>query len=162
MSIEKILDANPWQSVISAPVKNEGGGWLLTTKYTTALWPHDELPQPHSVYLKGSQTGIYMVLGIYDVNGQIIRSSTFGGHSETNQQPQSPKPEVKPTMRPWYWLSMGVAAGFLLNIVTRELGDAWSIIFCMMAVAPPFVFLFLQARRREKDEDEEFSKQGRP
>jgi DNA repair protein RadD len=71
VSVKKIIDAEPWQAIISAPVKNEGGGWLLTTKFTTALWPYEQLPEPHSVFLKRAQNGRYMVSGIYDVNRQI-------------------------------------------------------------------------------------------
>jgi superfamily II DNA or RNA helicase len=71
VSIKKIIDAEPWQAVISAPVKNESGGWLLTTKYTTALWPYEQLPEPVHVFLKRAQNGRYMVSGIYDVNRQI-------------------------------------------------------------------------------------------
>jgi superfamily II DNA or RNA helicase len=71
VNIKKILDAEPWQPIISAPVKNEAGGWLLTTKFTTAIWPYEELPQPHSVYLKRAQNGRYTAAGIYDVHGNI-------------------------------------------------------------------------------------------
>jgi len=71
VSVKKILDENPWQQIISAPVKNESGGWLLTTKFTTCLWPYDVLPEPHSVYLKRSQNGRYLASAIYDTNRQI-------------------------------------------------------------------------------------------
>lgn len=71
VSVKKIIESEPWQMVVSAPVKNNGGGWLLTTKYTTAIWPYEDLPQPHSVYLKRAQNGRYMAAGIYDVHGQV-------------------------------------------------------------------------------------------
>lgn len=71
VNIKKIIEAEPWQAVVSAPVKHDSGGWLLTTKYTTALWPYEHLPQPHSVYLKRSANGRYMVTGVYDTNGNI-------------------------------------------------------------------------------------------
>lgn len=71
VSVKKIIDNEPWQMIISPPIKNEGGGWVLTTKYTTAIWPYEQLPQPHSVYLKRSQNGRYLAAGIYDINGQV-------------------------------------------------------------------------------------------
>ena len=71
VNIKKIIDAEPWQQIVSAPVKNNAGGWLLTTKYTTALWPFEELPEPHSVFLKRSNNGRYIASGIYDTAGRI-------------------------------------------------------------------------------------------
>lgn len=71
VSVKKIIDAEPWQQITSAPIKNESGGWILTTKYTTAIWPYEQLPQPHSVYLKRAPNGRYTAAGIYDVNGQV-------------------------------------------------------------------------------------------
>jgi len=71
VNIRKIIDGEPWQMIVSPPIKNDGGGWLLTTKYTTAVWPYEVLPQPHSVYLKRSPNGRYVAAGIYDTNGQI-------------------------------------------------------------------------------------------
>lgn len=71
VNVKKIIDAEPWQAVVSSPVKNSAGGWLLTTKYTTALWPYEDLPQPHSVFLKRSNNGRYMAAGIYDINGKV-------------------------------------------------------------------------------------------
>jgi len=71
VSIKKITDAEPWQPVISAPIKNDSGGWLLTTKYTTALWPYEVLPTPHSVYLKRSPNGRYLAAAIYDTEGKV-------------------------------------------------------------------------------------------
>lgn len=71
VNVKRIIEAEPWQAVVSAPVKNDGGGWLLTTKYTTAVWPYEHLPQPHSVYLKRSQNGRYVAAGIYDTSGQV-------------------------------------------------------------------------------------------
>lgn len=71
VNVKKIIESEPWQAIVSAPVKNDGGGWLLTTKYTTAIWPYEDLPQPHSIYLKRSQNGRYVAAGIYDVNGQV-------------------------------------------------------------------------------------------
>jgi DNA repair protein RadD len=71
VNIKKIIEAAPWQQVVSPPVKNDSGGWLLTTTYTTALWPYEDLPQPHSVFLKRAQNGRYTAAGIYDVNGML-------------------------------------------------------------------------------------------
>ena len=71
VNVKAILDAEPWQPIVSAPVKNDAGGWLLTTKFTTALWPYETLPEPVQVYLKRSNNGRYLVSGIYDVNNQI-------------------------------------------------------------------------------------------
>lgn len=71
VSVKKILDEAPWQPVVSAPVKNDGGGWVLTTRYTTCIWPYEQLPQPAQVYLKRSNNGRYMASAIYDVNNQI-------------------------------------------------------------------------------------------
>lgn len=72
VNIRKIIEKEPWQSIVSAPVKQHGGGWLLTTKYTVAIWPYEILPgDPHSIYLKRSQNGRYTVAGIYDRNGQV-------------------------------------------------------------------------------------------
>lgn len=71
VSIRKIIDKEPWQAIVSPPVKNEGGGWLLTTKYTTAVWPYEDLPQPHSIYLKRAQNGRYVAAGVYDIHGRV-------------------------------------------------------------------------------------------
>jgi DNA repair protein RadD len=71
VNIKKIIDASPWQAVVSPPIKNDNGGWLLTTTYTTALWPYEQLPEPHSVYLKRSPNGRYLAAGIYDIHGQV-------------------------------------------------------------------------------------------
>ncbi len=71
VNIKKIIEAEPWQAIVSAPVKNASGGWLLTTKYTTAIWPYEDLPQPHSIFLKRAQNGRYLAAGIYDINGKV-------------------------------------------------------------------------------------------
>lgn len=71
VDVKKILDAEPWQAIVSAPIKNDAGGWLLTTKYTTAVWPYEQLPQPHSIYLRRAANGRYTASGIYDIHGQI-------------------------------------------------------------------------------------------
>jgi superfamily II DNA or RNA helicase len=71
VNIKKIIEAEPWQKIVGAPVKNDAGGWLLTTTYTTALWPYEDLPQPHSVFLKRSNNGRYLAAGIYDTNGRV-------------------------------------------------------------------------------------------
>jgi hypothetical protein len=71
VNVKKIIDAEPWQQIVSPPIKNDNGGWLLTTKYTTAVWPYEQLPEPHSVYLKRSPNGRYVAAGIYDVQGQV-------------------------------------------------------------------------------------------
>jgi hypothetical protein len=71
VSIKKIIESAPWQEIISPPVKNGSGGWQLATKYTTAVWPYEQLPEPHSVYLKRSQNGRYTAAAIYDVQGVV-------------------------------------------------------------------------------------------
>lgn len=71
VNVKKIIEAEPWQQVVSAPIKHHAGGWILTTKYTTAIWPYEHLPHPHSVFLKRSPNGRYMAAGIYDINGQV-------------------------------------------------------------------------------------------
>jgi len=71
VNVRKIIEDNPWQAIVSPPVKHNGG-WLLTTKFTTALWKYEVLPnEPHSVYIKRSTNGRYVAAGIYDVNGRI-------------------------------------------------------------------------------------------
>lgn len=71
VSIRKLVEAEPWQQVVSPPVKNPSGGWTLTTRYTTAIWNYDFLPDVHSVYLKRAANGRYVVAGLYDTQGQI-------------------------------------------------------------------------------------------
>ena len=72
VNIKKIIEAAPWQQVVSPPIKNDSGGWLLCTPYTTCVWPYDVLPgEPHSVFLKRAQNGRYTAAGIYDLNGQL-------------------------------------------------------------------------------------------
>jgi len=71
VNVAKFIEANPWQQVISPPVKKDGGGWQLPTRFVVAHWPYEHLPQPHSVHLKRSPNGRYTVGGIYDVNGVI-------------------------------------------------------------------------------------------
>lgn len=71
VSIRKIVEAEPWQPIVSPPVKNPSGGWTLTTRYTTAIWPYEVLPEPAQVYLKRSPNGRYIAAGVYDVRGQI-------------------------------------------------------------------------------------------
>ena len=71
VSIRKVLEAEPWQQIVSPPVKNDSGGWILTTRYTTAIWPFEDLPQPAHVYLKRSPNGRYIASGIYDQQGRI-------------------------------------------------------------------------------------------
>jgi superfamily II DNA or RNA helicase len=71
VNIRKIIESEPWQGVVSAPIKNNSGGWLLTTKYTTAIWPYEHLPEPHSVFLRRAQNGRYTVAGIQDANGHV-------------------------------------------------------------------------------------------
>lgn len=71
VSVKKIIEAEPWQAIVSPPMKN-GVGWVLTTKFTTAVWPYEILPgDPHSVYLKRAQNGRYTVAGIYDLQGKV-------------------------------------------------------------------------------------------
>jgi len=71
VSIKKIIEASPWQAVISPPVKNSGVGWTLTTMYTTCVWPYDTLPTPQHVYLKPAGNGRYVAGGIYDAEGVL-------------------------------------------------------------------------------------------
>lgn len=71
VNVQKIIAAAPWQPIISQPVKNPGGGWLLTTTYTTVMWPYEQLPAVHSVYVKRSANGRYVANGLYDIHGQL-------------------------------------------------------------------------------------------
>jgi superfamily II DNA or RNA helicase len=72
VSIRKIVELEPWQAIVSPPVKHNGNGWLLTTKYTTAVWKYEVLPgEPHSVYLKRAANGRYLAAALYDTQGQI-------------------------------------------------------------------------------------------
>lgn len=71
VNVKKIIEAEPWQRIVSPPIKNDGGGWLLTTTYTTAIWPYEHLPEPRSVYLKRAANGRYMASGIYDAQGVV-------------------------------------------------------------------------------------------
>jgi len=71
VSIRKLVEAEPWQPVVSPPVKNPSGGWTLTTRYTTALWNYEVLPDVHSVYLKRAANGRYIAAGLYDKQGVI-------------------------------------------------------------------------------------------
>lgn len=71
VNVRSIIESEPWQPIVSPPVKNDAGGWLLTTRYTTAIWPYEGLPDAHSVYLKRAQNGRYMAVGVYDRNGHV-------------------------------------------------------------------------------------------
>jgi superfamily II DNA or RNA helicase len=72
VSVRKIIESEPWQLITSPPVKQDSGGWLLTTKFTTAIWKYETLPgDPHSVYLKRSTNGRYMAVGLYDTQGRV-------------------------------------------------------------------------------------------
>lgn len=71
VNVKKIIDAEPWQQVISAPIKNDTGGWILTTKYATAIWNYEHLPDVHSVFLKRAANGRYVAAGLYDKQGVI-------------------------------------------------------------------------------------------
>ena len=73
VNIKKIVDATPWQQVVSPPIKNDSGGWTLTTTYTTCVWPYEQLPTPHSVFLKRSPNGRYVAAGIYGTDGQLYQ-----------------------------------------------------------------------------------------
>jgi len=71
VNVRKIIESEPWQVIVSPPVR-QNSGWLLTTKFTTALWPYDVLPNgSHSVYLKRSTNGRYLAAGIYDMRGNV-------------------------------------------------------------------------------------------
>lgn len=72
VSIRKILEAEPWQPIVSPPVKS-AGGWTLTTTYTTALWPYETLPDVTHAYLKRAQNGKYTAAGVYDRSGNVIQ-----------------------------------------------------------------------------------------
>lgn len=73
VNVRKLIEAEPWQAIVSAPVKYDSGGWLLTTKYATALWPYEQLPALHSVFLKRSPNGRYMAAAVYGTDGQIYQ-----------------------------------------------------------------------------------------
>ena len=71
VSVRKMVELEPWQEIVSPPVKNSSGGWILTTRFTTAIWPYETLPPPRSVYLKRSPNGRYLAAGIYDTHGNV-------------------------------------------------------------------------------------------
>jgi len=71
VNIRKIVESSPWQEVVSPPIKNPSGGWTLTTKFTTAVWNYEVMPDVHSVYLKRATNGRYIAAGLYDKNGVI-------------------------------------------------------------------------------------------
>lgn len=72
VNVRKLIEAEPWQAIASPPMKAHNGGWLLVTKFTTAHWPYEILPDaPQHVYLKRSQNGRYVAAGIYDRNGNV-------------------------------------------------------------------------------------------
>ena len=73
VSVRKLVESEPWQQIVGPPVKNPAGGWTLTTKYTTAIWPYEVLPTPHSVYLKRSPNGRYIAAGVYGTDGQVYQ-----------------------------------------------------------------------------------------
>lgn len=69
----KIIAERPWQELVGSPVKNTAGGWQLPTKFVVALWPFEQLPDVHSVYLTRSANGRYVAQAVYDRNGQIYQ-----------------------------------------------------------------------------------------
>lgn len=71
VNVRKLIEAEPWQEIVSAPVKNSAGGWTLTTKYTTALWGYETLPDVRYVHLKRAPNGRYVAAGLYDSQGVI-------------------------------------------------------------------------------------------
>ena len=73
VSVRKMVELEPWQEIVSPPVKNSSGGWILTTRFTTAIWPYETLPPPRSIYLKRSPNGRYLAAGIYGADGQVYQ-----------------------------------------------------------------------------------------
>lgn len=72
VNVKKFVEDNPWQEIVSPPIKNDSGGWTLTTKYTTAIWKYEVLPgEPRSVYLKRAANGRYVAAGLYDTQGRV-------------------------------------------------------------------------------------------
>jgi DNA repair protein RadD len=71
VNVKAVIEKEPWQPIVAAPVKNESGGWLLATKYTVAIWPYEQLPDVHAVYLKRAANGRYTAAGIYDKSGHV-------------------------------------------------------------------------------------------
>ena len=71
INVKRILEAAPWQPIISPPVKNNGTGWTLTTQYATAVWPFEHLPPPNYVYLTRSGNGRYVAGAVCDVHGVV-------------------------------------------------------------------------------------------
>jgi len=71
VNVAKLIAAAPWQAVTSPPVKNLSGGWYLPTQYAMVVWPYEDLPQVHSVYLERANNGRYTAKGLYDVHGQL-------------------------------------------------------------------------------------------
>lgn len=72
INVAKIIEEAPWQDIVSAPVKNEAGGWILPTRYVNVLWKFEHLPEsPRRVYVKRAGNGRYTTHGVYDVHGKI-------------------------------------------------------------------------------------------
>jgi DNA repair protein RadD len=71
VNVAKLIAAEPWQKIVSPPVKNDAGGWLLTTTYTTAIWPYEDLSEPSHVFLKRSNNGRYLAVGLVDAAGVV-------------------------------------------------------------------------------------------
>lgn len=75
VNVAKIIEAAPWQDIISEPVKNPAGGWHLPTRFVNVVWKFEQLPDaPNRVYIKRAGNGRYVAHGLYDVYGQIHRA----------------------------------------------------------------------------------------
>jgi superfamily II DNA or RNA helicase len=76
VDVRKIIEGEPWQQIISPPVKQNGSGWLLTTKFATTTWKYDTFPcEPHAVYLKRAPNGRYVAAALYDSTQQQIHQA---------------------------------------------------------------------------------------
>lgn len=73
VSIKAIIEKEPWQPIVSPPVRFEDY-WLLTTKFTTAIWRYGHLPDATHAYLKRTGNGRYVVGGVYGKDGQVYQA----------------------------------------------------------------------------------------
>jgi hypothetical protein len=68
--LAELIAAEPWQEIVGPPRKKGNGGWYIPTTHVFATWPHDEIPQTHSVYVK-CEDNQYWAVCIYDIYGQL-------------------------------------------------------------------------------------------
>jgi hypothetical protein len=75
-NVAKLIAAQPWQEVVGPPVKKKIGGFYIPTKHVFATWPHDEIPQAHSIYVK-REDNEYRATGIYGTDGKVYHAAEY-------------------------------------------------------------------------------------